>query len=176
MREGGRGHRRAVWWAGVAVLAGVLGAVVTLLVGGGSPGAPAARARVYSSFRACLLTGAGGIADPRAAPVWAGMEDASLRTRAMVSYLAVTGPATEGNAVSFLNSLVLRHCDVIVASGAAQRAAVLAEAVRFGGVRFVLAGGAAGPVAGRNVTVVAGGGPVRGGVAAVIIAAAGARG
>jgi len=167
--------RQGVWWAAAVVLAGALAATVTLLFGSRTPGAPTARARVYSSFRACLLTGAGGITDPQAAPVWAGMEDASLRTSAMVSYLAVTGPATKDNALSFLSSLVLRHCDVVVTSGAAERAAVVAEAARFSGVKFVLTGGTSdGPVAGLNITAVAAGVSARSAIASVIATDAGA--
>ena len=174
MAESGHGRGRGVWWAAAAVALATFGAVavaVVLLVSGGGSGSPATRARVYSSFQACLVTGARGIADPQAAPVWAGMEDASLRTRAMVSYLAVTGPSTEGNALSFVNSLVLRHCDVIVASGTAQLAAALADAHRFTAIRFVLAGsGVDGPAAGANVTVVPAGAAARSAIASVVAA------
>jgi hypothetical protein len=93
---------------------------------------------------ACLLTGAKGLADPAAAQVWAGMEDASRSTTARVSYLAVTGPATEAGAVPYIGSLLVRGCNVVVASGTAERAAALAEAGQFGSVRFVVTGPAAG--------------------------------
>lgn len=113
---------------------------------------PPPRARVYENVDACLLTGARGLADPAAAQVWAGMEDASRATTARVSYLAVTGPATEAEAAPFVGSLLVRDCRVIVASGAAEQAAVLADAPRFPGTRFVVMGPAAGPA---NVTVLA---------------------
>ena len=105
---------------------------------------PPARARAYENVDACLLTGAQGLTDPAAAQVWAGMEDASHSTTAQVSYLAVTGPDTEANAEPFAGSLLVRGCQVIVASGAAERAAALAEASRFSSVRFVVDGAAAG--------------------------------
>ena len=92
---------------------------------------PPSRARVYENVDACLLTGARGVADPAAAQAWAGMEDASRATTARMSYLAVTGPATEAQAVPFLGSLLVSGCRVIVASGTAERAAALAEAARF---------------------------------------------
>jgi hypothetical protein len=114
---------------------------------------PPARARVYESVDACLLTGAQGLADPAAAQAWAGMEDASRATSARVSYLAVTGPATLAAAEPFAGSLLVQGCKVIVASGAAERAAALAEAGRFGSVRFVVTGPAAGSP--RNVTALA---------------------
>lgn len=121
-----------------------------------SPGGrvlPPARARAYESVDACLLTGSSGLADPTAAQVWAGMEDASRSTTARVSYLAVTGPATEAAAEPFAGTLLVRGCKVIVASGAAERAAALADASRFGSVRFVVAGAAAGSP--PNVTALA---------------------
>jgi basic membrane lipoprotein Med (substrate-binding protein (PBP1-ABC) superfamily) len=140
--------------------------------GGGSP-APAARARVYSSVKACLLAGAQGIVGSPAALVWAGMQDASLQTHAQVSYLAVSGPATKANAVPFLGSLLVMRCEVIVAAGSAEQAAVLADASRFPAVRFVMAGNTTdGPVGGTNVSAVSAGqsGGLRGAVAAAVAA------
>ena len=93
--------------------------------------------------------GARGLADPVAAQVWAGMEDASRATTARVSYLAVTGPATEAEAAPFVGSLLVRGCRVIVASGAARQAAVLADAGRYPDTRFVVTSPAVGPA---NVT------------------------
>jgi basic membrane lipoprotein Med (substrate-binding protein (PBP1-ABC) superfamily) len=102
---------------------------------------------------ACLLTGSQGLADPAAAQAWAGLEDASQATTARVSYLAVTGPATEAGAQPFAGTLLVRGCDVVVASGAAERAALLAEAPQFSSVRFVVDGAAAGSPS--NVTALA---------------------
>ena len=114
---------------------------------------PPARARVYEDVDACLLTGARGLSDPAAAQAWAGMEDASRATSARVSYLAVAGPETEAAAVPFAGSLLVRGCKVIVASGSAERAAALAVAGRYGSVRFVVDGAAAGSP--PNVTALA---------------------
>jgi hypothetical protein len=69
------------------------------------------------------------------------MEDASRATSARVSFLSVTGPATV--AQPFAGSLLVGGCKVVVASGAAERAATLAEASRFSAVRFVVTGAAA---------------------------------
>jgi basic membrane lipoprotein Med (substrate-binding protein (PBP1-ABC) superfamily) len=119
----------------------------------GSQALPPARARVYESVDACLLTGARGLADPAAAQVWAGMEDASRATSARVSYLAVTGPDTEADAEPFAGTLLVRGCKVVVASGPAERAAALADASRYDSVRFVVTGAAAGSPS--NVTALA---------------------
>jgi basic membrane lipoprotein Med (substrate-binding protein (PBP1-ABC) superfamily) len=151
-----------------------LGAVLALAACGGSTptAAPSARARVYTSSKACLLTDARGINAAPASQVWAGMEDASLKTRAQVSYLAVTGSATSANALTYVGSLVVEQCGVVVASGPPEQAAVLAEAPKFPGVRFVLAGaGVQDPVAGGNGNVVVaspGRSGLRGAVAALI--------
>jgi len=147
---------RWVWvTVSVVVVAGVaLGLAVwgVRWPGSGGRSLPPPRARVYENVDACLLTGARGVADPAAAQVWAGMEAASRTTTARVSYLAVTGPGTEAQAVPYLGSLLVSNCRVIVASGAAERAAVLADAARFPGTRFVVTGPATAPA---NVTALA---------------------
>jgi hypothetical protein len=147
-------------WVLLALCVAVAGVGVSLVVSGGrlpwsasGRSVPPPRARAYESVDACLLTGANGLADPTAAQAWAGMEDASRATSARVSYLAVTGPATVAQAEPFAGSLLVSGCKVIVAAGAAERSAALAEAGRFGSVRFVVTGSAAGAPA--NVTALA---------------------
>jgi hypothetical protein len=137
--------------AGVGVGLAVSGAPLPWSAGGRT--LPPPRARVYENVDACLLTGAQGLADPTAAQVWAGMEDASRATSARVSYLAVTGPATAAQAEPFAGSLLVGGCKVVVASGTAERSAALAEAARFSSVRFVVTGAAAGNP--PNVTALA---------------------
>jgi hypothetical protein len=138
-------------WVLLALCVAVAGVGIGLAVSGAplpwSPAGqalPTPRARVYENVDACLLTGASGLSDPVAAQEWAGMEDASKATSARVSYLAVTGPATVAQAEPFAGSLLVSGCKVVVAAGAAPRAAALAEAGRFGSVRFVVTGPAAG--------------------------------
>lgn len=153
--------RRWTWLGAVLALAACGIALGVWATSGGGSG-PAPRARAYTSFQECLLTDARGISAAPAAQVWAGMEDASLRTHAKVSYLAVTSPATSANALTFLGSLLVRRCDVVVATGSPEQAAVRAEASKYPAVRFVLAGagagaGAQGPVAAGNVAVTSAG-------------------
>jgi len=81
------------------------------------------------------------------------MEDASASGHERVSYLSVPGPATAGNAATYLGSLVVQKCGVIVAAGEPERAAVLIGARRFPGVHFVVLGAAG--VTSRNVDAVA---------------------
>lgn len=119
------------------------------------------RARQYLEFTACLLTGERGTAEPAAAPVWAGLQEASLSTRAKVQYLAVTGPQTVENAVPFLNSLAQTGCNLIFAAGDVPVAAVEQAAATFPSARFFPVGSAVGvpvdPGAARgNVTPVVG--------------------
>jgi hypothetical protein len=152
-----RGGRLWLWVGGVAAVAACAAGLAVWAIGRGPAGSALvpSRARAYGSFQSCLLTGARGVADPTAGQVWAGMEDASLKTGSKVSYLAVPGPATAANAISFVGSLLVRNCRVIVALGAPEQAAVITDASRFPGVRFVIAGtGIVGPVGGANVAVV----------------------
>lgn len=98
---------------------------------------PDTRARSYEDVDACLLTGKDGItAGTTAADVWQGMQDASLRTHARVSYVPVTGEQSAANAGPYLNGLLQRSCDVVLAAGspeveAAERAAPLHRTVDF---------------------------------------------
>jgi basic membrane lipoprotein Med (substrate-binding protein (PBP1-ABC) superfamily) len=108
-------------------------------------------ARRYLDFTACLLTDERGITGRESAPVWAGMQDASLATRAKVQYASVAGPQTVDNAVPFLSGLAQSRCDLVFAVGAVPVGAVGAVAPRFPGSRFVVVGGA---VTGANVSTV----------------------
>lgn len=144
-------------------------AVAGLLVWLGLSGGPAPRARQYLAFTACLLTDSRGVGSAQAARVWQGMEDASLATRAKVEYVPVMSGDSAGAAAPYLASLLQRHCGVVVATGAAQVAAVSAAAPEHPSVEFVAVGGiAAGP---RVTTVRAAAGQVRAEVASLITAA-----
>ncbi|MBO0870494.1 MAG: hypothetical protein J2P15_18210 [Micromonosporaceae bacterium] len=124
------------------------------MVAGGRSGPAGGSGRSYTSFQACLLTGEQGLADPAAAPVWAGMQQASLATDAKVSYLAVRGPQTADNALVFLNALMLRHCGLVLAAGRPERDAVVAQAGKYPSVRFAVVGGTS---TAPNVMVLSGG-------------------
>lgn len=111
------------------------------------------RSRPYGDLTACLLTDERGTAGAEAAVVWAGMQDASLATRAQVQYLAVAGPQTVENAGTFLASLAQSRCGLVLAAGELPTAAVTAAASRFPQTRFALVN-VAGPAA--NVSSLAG--------------------
>jgi basic membrane lipoprotein Med (substrate-binding protein (PBP1-ABC) superfamily) len=129
---------RAAGAAGALALA-LLVAGIVLLVSPASPQAPV-RARQYTTSQACLLTDSRGITSPPAATVWAGMEDASLATHAMVTYLSAYGPATAANAIPYANSLIERHCDVVLAVGAPQTGALSQIAPHTPKAYFVIVG------------------------------------
>ncbi|MEU8797131.1 hypothetical protein [Spirillospora sp. NPDC048819] len=101
---------------------------------------PKPRAREYLAFKACLLTDSRGIAGKEAAPVWEGMQRASLKTHAKIQYLAVPAPATMANARPYLASLVQRHCGIILAAGQLATDTVAANAESFAKARFVVLG------------------------------------
>ncbi len=149
-----RAHRG--WVAGVAALA-VLGSIGFALFGGGDEETtstpPDTRAREYRDFDACLLTGADGIARGTvAATVWDGMQQASKETRARVTYVPVTGEQTADNARPFVNGLVQRQCDVVLAVGTPQVRAAETAAGQHPSVSFLVVGD--GEAARDNITVV----------------------
>lgn len=129
---------RTRWAVGTAGALVIAAAIAALLINSRTPGQPAVRARQYTAHQACLLTDAHGITTPQAAAVWAGMEDASLATHAKVIYLQTAGPATVGNTIPYANTLIQRHCDMILATGDPQTAALAHIAHTAPGIRFVL--------------------------------------
>lgn len=104
-----------------------------------------ARERVFTDVSACLLTDFQGVAGPAAAAVWAGMQEASVETRARASYVPVGRSAKTRAAITpYLNSLILSDCNLVVAAGAAQVDAVVAAASAHPDIRFAVVGGRGG--------------------------------
>jgi basic membrane lipoprotein Med (substrate-binding protein (PBP1-ABC) superfamily) len=124
----------------VVAVAVITGVVVLAWPSHPSRALPPARAKVYTAFDACLLTDADGVSGSGAAPVWSGMQAASGQTSGKVSFLPVLGPDTQADAVPFVNTLVQRRCDLVLAVGRSEVAAVLAQAPQFPKVRFVVVG------------------------------------
>jgi basic membrane lipoprotein Med (substrate-binding protein (PBP1-ABC) superfamily) len=130
-----------------AIILGALAAVIvaigaTWLLWPSSP-PPPPRARQYLAFTACLLTGPQGIQAADAAPVWAGMQQASLATRAKVQYLSVTDPQTTENASAFLASLTQSRCNLVFATGDKPTAATRNDAAKYPSMAFyVISSGA----------------------------------
>ncbi|MFE9442437.1 hypothetical protein ACFYO2_26320 [Streptomyces sp. NPDC006602] len=176
---------RALRGRTIAFAVGALAVVAALAVAGvllfshddGRPPIPDARARVYADVDACLLTGKQGItADTTAAAAWQGMQDASLKTHARVSYAPVTGEQSAAAARPFLNGLLQRSCDVVLAVGRPEVEAAEQTAPQYGKIGFVLVADGGGQKAGTNVTAVPGGDGVRAGVAAAVERAVTGRG
>jgi basic membrane lipoprotein Med (substrate-binding protein (PBP1-ABC) superfamily) len=138
----------------VAVAIGVV-TLAALAVWALWPSGTPPRARPYLAFTACLLTDGQGVAGAAARPVWDGMSDASLATRVKVQYLPSVAASTVDEVRPYLAGLVQRHCDLIVAVGPVQVAAVAADAHAYPRVRFAVVGGAAA----QNVTAVENGPP-----------------
>jgi hypothetical protein len=72
------------------------------------------------------------------------MEDVSATGQVRASYLAVPDPVTAASVQSHLGSLLVSKCDLIIAVGTPERAAVLAQAREFPSVHFLVLGPAAG--------------------------------
>lgn len=134
------------WWIGGG--AAVVGLLAWLLW----PDDPAPRARVYTEATACLLTPAAGVADPQAAPVWAGMQQASLATRGKVQFLEVDGPQTSKQAQTYLATLAGGGCDLVLTVGKPQNDALTASAASYPKKSFVLVGQG---TPAKNVSVIA---------------------
>ncbi|GAA3063408.1 hypothetical protein GCM10017562_31110 [Streptomyces roseofulvus] len=164
---------RAGWAVGsvLVVLLGLLGArLVSGAVGDERGTPPDPRSRAYADRDACLLTDERGIVSGApAAPLWEGMQRASADGRVRVTYVPVMGERTVANARPFLNGLVQRDCEIVVASGPAQVTAATEAAAKNGGVRFVVVdeGAGAGEVP-ENVTRIAAGEKAGGEVEAVV--------
>jgi hypothetical protein len=153
---------RTRWYvAGAVVLA--LAGVLTWVVWPEPADAP--RERRYRNVTACLLTDGEGITGRDAAPVWAGMQEMSLRTLARVQFVAVSGEQTPANAAAYLAGLTQGSCDVVVAVGAAPVGAVAQNAGRSPDVQFVSVGGAA---SAPNVAIVDGTGNLRASVSQIV--------
>jgi hypothetical protein len=143
---------RGVGWLAAAATVLIAVGLIAWLAWPSTPAVPgASRVRQYTDARACLLTGASGITTGQAATAWAGLRDASLATKAMVSYQPASGPPTATATLPYLASLAQRQCHVIVAVGHGPVAAVAADASRFAQIRFVIV---AARSSGPNVTAV----------------------
>lgn len=114
--------------------------------------APPPRQRVYSAYSACLLVGPGGLSGRGVAPVWSGLEDGSIATSAKVSYLAVVGAESPDNVATYANTLLVRKCDLVVAVGSGETAAVLDVAAANPTIHFAVVGATA---SGANVASIA---------------------
>jgi len=163
--------RRRMWWAAGAGGAVLVAGVVTLaLLSDDDADKLPVRAREYTDVRVCLLTDGQGVAGKAAVPVWAGMQDASAKTHAQVSWLKVTGEASAGRAQIFANTLLQQKCSAVIGVGEAQGQALRAVAPANPKVRFAVVGqgGSAG-----NLTVVEESSDVRGSVARFVTESAG---
>ncbi|WP_406170027.1 hypothetical protein [Streptomyces sp. NBC_00996] len=135
------GRRITVATGAVVVVAAVAVTGYLLSRDDGKRQLPDTRARHYKDIDACLLTGKNGItAGTTAAEVWQGMQDASLTTHARVSYAPVTGEPSAANARPYLNGLLQRSCDVVLAVGKPEVTAAAQTAPQYQKVDFVLVG------------------------------------
>ncbi|MFE2557189.1 BMP family ABC transporter substrate-binding protein [Streptomyces sp. NPDC059352] len=131
-------------WAVAAVVVLVLGLFGARLFAGSDDGSttpPDTRAREYQDFDACLLTGEKGIvAGAPAEPVWEGMRTASEGEGRpiRVTFVPVMGEQSTANARPFLNGLVQRDCEIVLASGASQVTVAEEAAEKNPKVRFVV--------------------------------------
>jgi hypothetical protein len=122
----------------VALVATGVGVWLTLR---GDDTAPPPRERQYKATTACLLTDDQGLNGDTAKAAWAGMQEASLATLIKVQYLAITGPQTAANGVTYYNTLGVQQCTVIIAAGPTPVAAMVEGSGSFPAVKQVAIGG-----------------------------------
>jgi basic membrane lipoprotein Med (substrate-binding protein (PBP1-ABC) superfamily) len=99
------------------------------------------RQREYLDAKACLLTDEKGILSEPAKTVWSSMKDASVKTLVRVQYLQVTGEQTAENSESYLNTLAMSRCGLIVAAGRAPVEAVTRNAGGNPDIEFITVNG-----------------------------------
>jgi basic membrane lipoprotein Med (substrate-binding protein (PBP1-ABC) superfamily) len=135
-----RRHWRLI--TAILILVGAAITVITIAVHSDKPDRqlPPTRAREYTNFQACLLTGEQGPTDPLVQPIWAGLQEASQQTHAKVSYLAVAGPNTVGNTLPYLTTLIQRQCNLILAAGTTQTDAIKQIAQQHPQTQFAITG------------------------------------
>jgi len=102
------------------------------------------------------------------------MQQASAQTSARVSFLEAIGSSDADNISTYLNTLLQRRCNVVLAAGAPQVAAVVAAASSAPATHFIVVGV---PSSGGNVASLVAGGDeaVTGAVARLIGDAVGGR-
>lgn len=135
-----------LWWVFVAVSGAVVIIIAVMLWpdgNGHSRSLPPTRARAYASWRACMVTGPAGLADPQAGAVWKGMEQASAKTSAKISYLAATGNGSAAQASTFVATAAGEQCDLVIAVGAPQVQGLMLVAQQFPRTRFAVVGAGA---------------------------------
>ncbi|MFI5916004.1 hypothetical protein [Dactylosporangium sp. NPDC051541] len=160
-------RRRLLIGGGAAVV--VLGLLITWLAWPDPPTPP--RERQYKATTACLLTDDKDLTGDLAKAAWAGMQEASVASLIKVQHLAITGPQTTANGVTYYNTLGVQHCTVIVAAGGVPVAAMAEGLTSFPGITHVAVGG---DPKGTVVSVVDATTPdsIRAGVKGIVAAAA----
>ncbi|GAA0734437.1 hypothetical protein Drose_34915 [Dactylosporangium roseum] len=132
--------RRQQIIAGSAMLT-VLAVLATWLLWPQDPPPPAPRERQYKATTACLLTDDQDLAAEPARTVWAGMQDASVQTLVKVQHLAISGPQTTANGLTYYNTLGMQRCTVIIAAGPVPVAAMTEGITAFPDIKHYAVGG-----------------------------------
>ena len=112
---------------------------------------PPPRERQYKATTACLLTDDQGLNGDTAKAVWAGMQEASVETLVKVQHLAITGPQTPANGVTYYNTLGVQKCSIIIAADPIPVAAMIDGLPSFPNIRHFAVNG---DTKGNAVTVV----------------------
>jgi basic membrane lipoprotein Med (substrate-binding protein (PBP1-ABC) superfamily) len=111
---------------------------LTLLLNDHGRRIPPARTRTTIAFTACLLTDAHGVTGTTAAPAWQGILKAQAATNMKAQSLQVTEKGRVAEAVIGVNTLAQRSCNLVIATGELQTAAVWQQATTFRRQHFLV--------------------------------------
>ena len=85
-----------------------------------------------------MLTGPGGISRDPAAAAWASLQPVAAQAKVRLSYLAVAGEDSVPRATSFIAVQARQGCDIIVAVGESEVAAVTTSMTAYPHIQFVV--------------------------------------
>lgn len=133
-------HRRR--WAIIAIVISTSIATTGLLwlLRSGGRYIPPARTRTTIEFTACVLTDPHGIISTAAAPAWQGVQAAQAATNLKAQTLQTARADHLTDAVIAVNTLAQRSCNLIIATGPRQTAAVWKQASLLPTQRFLVIG------------------------------------
>lgn len=155
---------------GAGALTAAVAVLITWLAWPDSKPAPP-RERQYKATTACLLTDNNDLTGELAKAAWAGMQEASTATLVKVQHLAILGPQTPANGLTYYNTLGIQHCTVIIAAGEIPVAAMTQGIDTFPAIKHAAIGG---DTNGKPITAVDASTPdtIRNNVKAIVSAAA----
>ncbi|MET7399631.1 hypothetical protein ABZS66_39730 [Dactylosporangium sp. NPDC005572] len=128
-------------YAGGATVLLIVAVLATWLLWPSGSAEPPPRERQYKAVTACLLTDDRDLTADPARTAWAAMQEASVQSLVKVQHLAITGPQTAANGLTYYNTLGVQKCTVIIAAGDIPVAAMVEGLAAFPAIKHYAIGG-----------------------------------